>query len=97
VLPTHLQHSHGSPVVCVVCLQDPDLFELVESATSSSLAQLSPHSLSDLITAFARSRDPQAQKVRGGGLVCRHIVRGTLGLNLWCSLHRASQGGPDSS
>jgi hypothetical protein len=45
-------------------LQDPELFELIATATSTTLPELSPHSLSDLITAFAKARDPQATKVR---------------------------------
>lgn len=48
----------------MVCLQDTELFELIASVSADSLSQLSPHSLSDLITAFGRTRDPQAHKVR---------------------------------
>lgn len=58
-LSTHvLLHMYCCPV------QDPELFELIATATTNSLSELSPHSLSDLISAFATTRDPQANKVR---------------------------------
>lgn len=58
-------------MLCCLPLQDPELFELVASATSSTLPELSPHSLSDLITAFAKARDPQATKVCEGRMMSR--------------------------
>lgn len=56
-------------VPAAVLPQDPELFELIATASLGSLYDLSPHSLSDIITAFARARDPQAEKVRHAGSV----------------------------
>jgi hypothetical protein len=50
-------------LLMLLLLQDPELFELIASASLSSLFDLSPHSLSDIITAYTRARDPQAEKV----------------------------------
>jgi hypothetical protein len=44
-------------------VQDPELFELLARATSSSMHELSPHSLSDLTWAFAAARQPNAAAV----------------------------------
>lgn len=60
-------------------MQDPELFELIAQVTSKSLWELSPHSLSDLIWAYATARDPLAPKVcmthpSGQGRLCNSLT-----------------------
>ncbi len=53
-----------APAAHATAAQDPELFEQIAAASLNSLYDLSPHSLSDIITAFVRARDPQAETVR---------------------------------